>query len=243
MKSDKPSRRYFAKSMAAAVVTAPLMSSIVKAQRTEPVKKNCAAACPPSSLETDHIPPTVLSDGSFSVELKHKISFKSGQAGSASRPKVYTADDILSQEQYGDIASVSVITEYEEHFSYFSYDFPKGFDPRLKLWFVDDPEADIPPGTEAQILVRGNGPISGSFLKTLYIEMDRKKLNKEKNIKKHHRMKKYEHDENDNRVFRIGKWELVAPNGTPIPGFGEVVKATEATGFRFMVFFYDPTHH
>ena len=235
------SRRSFAKTMAAALAMVPLASSLVKAQEECPTRTQLAG---PGGHEvvakTDHIPPTMVGDGSFFLELEHKLTHKSSLHGPAARPEVYTADVDSDLKQYEDIARVQVITEYEEFFTYFYYDFPKGFNAQLKIWLQDLPFSNtpIPPESNSQLLLKGNYQQAG--LKTLWVEMNEDKLDAPKPIKPKARRKyKNEHKDNANKEFRVRKWWLTKSDGTPIAGFGgDAITPEIVTGYKFMISFY-----
>lgn len=244
MKNDgsapKQSRREFAKQVTAAVVSIPVVSHLAHSQDRVPTRTVCCntAACPGGEkTEDNHIPPTVISDGSFAVELKHAIKRRQ-QQGPMPRPHIYFADVTSNGEQYGGIIKVYVVTEFEANFTMQKFNFDASTNPQLKIWFLDNPDADIPTDTDSDVLVRGNAPLASSFLRTLEIQMKQRKLGTERNIKKKRREKKFKHDDSENRVFRIGKWELVQSNGNSFPNvLGDTAKTSGATGYKFMLFF------
>jgi hypothetical protein len=243
--SEKPSRRAFAKAAVLALATAPLLRSAVKAQEQCP--KITLYASPPPEVETktDHIPPTVIGDwGSFFIELEHELVYSKNQGGD--RPYVYVAEvknDVTGApeplKQYGSIAWVQVITEYEKRYTYWRYDIPESLDARLRLWLMDDA------GTlsaKPLILIKGQGQSTPTSLKGLWVEMQDKKLKKTQDkIKKARRKKKHEHEDNGSKVFRAGKWDLVKgdpPNETVIfPGEVAGQGNGDITGFKFMIAF------
>ena len=232
-KPERPSRRDFTRRVAAALAAVPLASALgqTKRRKKPPARPRKRQLWEDESqrAHTEHSPPGVIGGGSFFLELQHKVTHKNLN-GSAARPEVYTADEQASE--YGDIAIVQVITEFEEYFSYWRYDFPKGHGPQLEIWFVEDPDTDIPAGTPSDILIKGHFLDPATSLLTFYLEMKEAKLGDPKPIKKKRRAYKHEHKDNASKVLRIGKWQL-GP-------FDDTAKTSGATGYKFMVSFYEP---
>ncbi len=236
--TTKHSRRDFAKSIAAGLVTIPFMPSLVGAQERAGNQGKAVSGCEPRGpvIRTDHIPPVGVLGGSFLLEAKHELSPQSDQSGP--RPKIHIASTVAAQ-QYGRMAMVQIVTELLEEFTYYRYTFYAGVDPRLRIWLresITNP-ADPPPfSTPPEILIKGNF-LSGT-LRTMYVESD-KALPREASLKRH---RPNRHRRAHNAGFRIHGWQISSSDGnTPLlDGDGFPMQDYGNEAYTFMIDFFDP---
>jgi len=258
----KPSRREFTKLATTSLVSAPFAFTAVSGQVKskeqfidEPTAPESHSGCDgagPIVKRTDHIPPGTIEGGSFFLELKDEL--KGQPDGVSPRPKRYMAKKILEEKQYGNIARVDVITEYEHHFSYFYYLFPHLYGAQLLIWTQklksdgtwnpdDIPRPDVPPDLKSShVLVKGGvSDVEQSLRQTVLVEIEKKLKHKE--TKRLPRPHKHSHEDND-REFRIGRWEIVDKDFKTSGFNGAVnmlVDGESPVNFSFMFSFYDPT--
>jgi hypothetical protein len=191
------------------------------------------------SLEafTDHIPPTdVFDSSSFFIELGHELTPKNNLTGPAARPKIYTADGIAANTKYENIAIVRIATEFEREFSVNKYEFLEADNAQLRLWLLDYPyPASLP--AEPNIVIKGNFIQMAGAFPTMLIEIDDHHLKPGK--RKHKKREIFNHghrgNDNENREFRIRKWQLVDARGRV---FGDEAADSGAVGYRFKILFY-----
>ena len=247
--AQKTSRRKFAKSVAATLVTAPLaipitansMSIQTRSKEPQEPQNQSKRRQEPGRPETrhEHIPPLGVGSGSCYIELYHKLT-RLGD-GMGDRPQRYTAPQDPGR-RYGDIYSITVLTEEEHEFERHDYYFRKGERPQLKLWFQNwnkGTNAWDNLDNYANVVIKGGVEAIGS---QLLIEIENPygggdTLQHDKEHHKAYRKEKHRHKgRGQDKAFRIGQWEIADSGGVTFPGLSEAGK----DGYYFLVSFYNP---
>jgi hypothetical protein len=222
--SDRPSRRTFAKSVAAALVTAPFAFAEVRGQGSASPQDRCKEAkyldaCPKlGDVQVPHEPPIGISGGSFTMECENQM-YRQGSINHGPRKHLYKFRDYY----YGTMVRLEVITEYEKLFTYECYPLGKVPTPRLKIWlqrfhqnrWVAD---DIDVGkTDAHILITYSSfsRFNLSF-DTPVVETDKRFGLIKKGFKLEPTFKHPHVGYLGDPHFRIGRWQLLAEDGSCI---------------------------
>jgi hypothetical protein len=212
---------------------------------TEPTEHKCCEEIEGGSqgggrvrILTDHAPPTLFGD-SLHLEIDQRLKNLPDNAAQNRPPKRQVAITNAAH-QYRDIARLYVVTEFKDYPRLRYYDFPQGFGAQLQLWLRDaksNPDQGFDPVNQndrPEVIISGDYDDAG--VKTLLIESN-KHLGHVKKTAKGHRRQRHEHKHN-NRDFRISKWQIVRPDGTPVAGFGDDSAASGAQKYTFMIVCY-----
>jgi hypothetical protein len=252
-KVEKRSRRDFTKSVAASLIAAPLLTAL--AGRKTSAKNGLAPLEAPRKISgceirddqfllSDHIPPTSFDEGSFLIELGHKLQRQADQSGP--RPKKFIVAPADPAKQYGQISMLQVLTEMEHRFDYIAYIFEPEHSAQLQFWFKKLKKANPSEGAEeidfepinpdvtpANVLVKGGPP--------MVLEMDRDHDGR-KATSKTQRLHKFVH-KGFGKNFRIHQWQVVGANGRDVlrDRDGHLIQGGGEDGYRFLVSFFDPT--
>jgi hypothetical protein len=192
---------------------------------------------------SDHIPPTSFGEGSFIIELGHKLQDQPDQPGP--RPKKFIVAPADPAQQYGEIASIQVLTEMEHRFDYTAYSFEPVHKAQLQFWFKkvkksnppENEELDFEPidpnVTPANVRVKGGPP--------MVLEMD-KGNDGRKATNKPNRRHKFVH-KGFGKNYRIHQWQVVGSDGVTVlkDQNGALIQGGGEDGYRFLVAFFDPT--
>jgi hypothetical protein len=191
----------------------------------------------------EHIPPIYIGGGSLNIEVMHTLSPRVEQSGPPNRPMRLFADNTLASEQYGEIASVQVISERRLSMDTTTYTIPTNSNARLLIWLQEVKEGSTseeefdPKRPDAHILIQGN--IGDSPSKTVLIESYRQ-LGPRQRTYKSYRKNRYSHPKLTVKDFRIGKWQIVDARGKVL--HEDDAEVSGVNGYQFLVFFAHVAH-
>jgi hypothetical protein len=261
------SRRTFTKSIAAAIISAPIVASAIScrsststnetAQTTpsptpSPTTGNVALISvdeckpPDPSSSEDHIPPFLLGEGgSFSIESTHQLTDPPEPISPPIGTRKWRYKLTGTTQKYGNIQSVQPLIEskwyLDSRFSYVLADKPNG----LKLWFQHWDNTTqtwkLPPPSQASepdVLVKGKS--GGAGYDSFILEVDdkfAKNLPGRKNKKSRPHKRVREFGPNDDEV-RIYRWAIVDENNQVIKAGTLDDETPPYEGFEFMVTFH-----
>jgi hypothetical protein len=239
----KQSRRTFTKSIAAALVTAPLLPLSAGAEGAE--KEDSASALPgpvpagaPSSLMFTHLP-IILSSGSFQMEIRHPLIKVTSDLGGYDR-YVFKDDTGNPAPLVKDIATVTVTEEAETRVKDYKFRLKHSDTPaQLWLWFQRwaggqfDPADLDAPQPHARIM---------GYPFTLYLDTSfgADFLDSHTDTHKNYHPHRYRTETHEGgAIFRIGRWSIRNKTMPTQSIFVGERLSSDANGFNFDVHFTD----
>ncbi len=228
--STSTSRRQFTKGVITAAVAAPIATAVAcktdNANNTNRAEANQSPE--PCELREhdgngysiitwermppeDHIPPMGL-EGGGSVIIDSKNIFRETPSGSGSFTYDEDPNVIPNNLRYGDIESVTIITENASK-PYLSHSYYNGFQPGTQLWVWYQNILTTPTGDDTDFDNIGADPDlkinGGRAANGFRIVVRQKKFDYEKSHRKN-RPHRYRHvNISGERHFRVGKWQFL----------------------------------
>jgi hypothetical protein len=223
---DKPSRRVFSKSVATALILAPLT---ISSTCRKPKDK-----CPElGSPEEPHEPPIIIGGGSLRMECE-KIMKRVSDINVPPRMHLYRFGEYQNYH-YGKMVRLEVITEYERLFTHDCYPLDDLSTPTLKIWLQRYQSnaweaADIDPQrTDSHIYMRyQQAQAQGQTFDEAVLETDKEFGAPQLGFKLDVTYKHAHAGYGANVHFRIGRWQLL--DGASVVQQGVVGPRSLSTG-------------